>query len=77
MKKIRCSEVRRELVNYREDDVDAELRSRIERHFREYRARAGHYIRCKSSKVRKSMVLNSRSSAEGHRSSLQPKGKHE
>jgi hypothetical protein len=33
--KIRCSEVRRELVNYREDDVDAELRSRIERHFRE------------------------------------------
>jgi predicted anti-sigma-YlaC factor YlaD len=33
--KIRCSEVRRELANYVEDDVDAELRSRIQRHFRE------------------------------------------
>ncbi len=33
--KISCSEVRRELANYMEDDVDAELRSRIERHFRE------------------------------------------
>jgi predicted anti-sigma-YlaC factor YlaD len=33
--KISCSEVRRELANYVEDDVDAELRSRIERHFRE------------------------------------------
>ena len=33
--KISCSEVRRELANYMEDDVDAELGSRIERHFRE------------------------------------------
>jgi len=33
--KVSCSEVRLELVNYMEDDVDAELRSRIERHFRE------------------------------------------
>ena len=33
--KIRCSEVRRELANYMEDDIDVELRSRIERHFRE------------------------------------------
>jgi anti-sigma factor (TIGR02949 family) len=33
--KISCSDVRRELANYMEDDVDAELRSRIERHFRE------------------------------------------
>lgn len=33
--KISCSEVRRELANYMEDDVDAELKSRIERHFRE------------------------------------------
>ena len=32
---ISCSDVRRELANYMEDDVDAELRSRIERHFRE------------------------------------------
>ena len=31
--KITCSEVRWELANYMEDDVDAELRSRIERHF--------------------------------------------
>jgi predicted anti-sigma-YlaC factor YlaD len=33
--KISCSEVRRELADYMEDDVDAELRSRIERHFSE------------------------------------------
>jgi len=33
--KVSCSEVRLELVNYMEEDVDAELRSRIERHFRE------------------------------------------
>lgn len=33
--KISCSDVRRELANYMEDDMDAELRSRIERHFRE------------------------------------------
>ena len=33
--RISCSEVRRELANYMEDDVDAELKSRIERHFRE------------------------------------------
>src|SRR5437016_13568103 len=32
---ISCSDVRRELANYMEDAVDAELRSRIERHFRE------------------------------------------
>ena len=32
---INCSEVRRELANYMEDDMDAELRFRIERHFRE------------------------------------------
>ena len=31
--KITCSEVRRELANYMEDDVDAELRFRIGRHF--------------------------------------------
>ena len=33
--KISCSDVRRELPNYMEDEVDTELRSRIERHFRE------------------------------------------
>jgi hypothetical protein len=33
--KISCSEVRRELANYMEDDVDVELRSRIEQHFLE------------------------------------------
>jgi len=33
--KISCSDVRRELANYMEDEVDTELRSRIERHFRE------------------------------------------
>ena len=33
--KISCSEVRREMANYMEDDLDAELRFRIERHFRE------------------------------------------
>ena len=33
--KISCSEVRRELANYMEDDVHAELRFRIERDFRE------------------------------------------
>ena len=33
--RMRCSEVRRELANYMEDDIDVELRSRIERHFRE------------------------------------------
>ncbi len=32
---ISCREVRREMVNYMEDDLDAELRFRIERHFRE------------------------------------------
>jgi hypothetical protein len=52
--KISCIEVRRELVNYMEDDVSAELRSR-----------AACDIRCKSSKVRKSMVPNFRSSAGG------------
>ena len=30
---ISCNEVRRELANYMEDDVDADLRSRMERHF--------------------------------------------
>ncbi len=32
---ISCHEVRRELANYMEDDVDVELRLRIQRHFRE------------------------------------------
>jgi Putative zinc-finger len=30
---ISCQEVRKELANYMEDDVSAELRFRIERHF--------------------------------------------
>jgi Putative zinc-finger len=30
---ISCREVRRELANYMEDDITAELRLRIERHF--------------------------------------------
>ena len=33
--RISCSEVRQELANYMEDEVDAELRNRVERHFRE------------------------------------------
>ncbi len=32
---ISCREVRKELANYLEDDIDEELRTRIERHFRE------------------------------------------
>ncbi len=31
--KISCSEVRRELANYMEDDVSRELKARIEQHF--------------------------------------------
>lgn len=33
--KISCREVRKELGNYREDDISAELRARIGGHFRE------------------------------------------
>ena len=43
--KVSCSEVRLELVNYMEDDVDAELRSRIERYFRECDGRYALYDR--------------------------------
>jgi predicted anti-sigma-YlaC factor YlaD len=32
---ISCREVRKELANYMENDIDDELRTRIERHFRE------------------------------------------
>lgn len=33
--KISCREVRRELGNYMEDDISAEVRARVDRHFRE------------------------------------------
>lgn len=33
--KISCREVRRELANYMEDDISAELRARINSHFKE------------------------------------------
>lgn len=33
--KTSCREVRRELANYMEDDISAELKARIDRHFQE------------------------------------------